>query len=355
MKKGRSLKDLAAELERRGESKRDFFLQTTAVKLHTVANGSSLSTLSIDAVDHEPFTVTEHTHRQIGQRLKIHANFYDRLRSKHPDLLDHTVNTLFEREPERRMIRTLDGNARAFLSDRYRRIDDLDVARAALPILAEQDDMRIESCEVTDRKLYLKAIFPKTQLEVRRGDPVQAGLMISNGEIGDAAFQVQPLVYRLVCDNGMIAADHAMKRYHVGKQAGGGEDAYEFFRDETLQADDRAILMKMQDVIRAVLKMDTFRLIVDRLQQATARSIEGDPVKAVEELSNRFNFRNEEQGSVLRHLVEGGDLSAWGVTNAITRTAHDVDSYDRATELEKFGGQVIELEPKDWKGSAEAA
>lgn len=43
------------------------------------------------------------------------------------------------------------------------------------------------------------------------------------------------------------------------------------------------------------------------------------------------------------------------VPNAITRMSSDVESYDRATDLERVGAQVIELPRDDWKVLAEAA
>ena len=62
-----------------------------------------------------------------------------------------------------------------------------------------------------------------------------------------------------------------------------------------------------------------------------------------------------EQGSVLRHLIDGGDLTQWGLSNAVTRHSQDVDSYDRATELERMGGQIVELNPSQWNTIAEEA
>ncbi len=56
-----------------------------------------------------------------------------------------------------------------------------------------------------------------------------------------------------------------------------------------------------------------------------------------------------ENGSVLQHLYRGGDLSAWGLANAVTRTAEDTADYDRATEFEATGRPVTELGPTDWK------
>ena len=55
---------------------------------------------------------------------------------------------------------------------------------------------------------------------------------------------------------------------------------------------------------------------------------------------------------MLKHLIQGGDLSAWGLGNAVTRAAQDVASYDRATEMESIGGKVIELSPAEWRTMA---
>jgi len=72
---------------------------------------------------------------------------------KHPDVLASTVNALFQREPDQRMIRTLDGRVRAFLSDRYRPLDNDELAEVVFPTLANLD-VEILSCEITERRLY---------------------------------------------------------------------------------------------------------------------------------------------------------------------------------------------------------
>jgi hypothetical protein len=80
-----------------------------------------------------------------------------------------------------------------------------------------------------------------------------------------------------------------------------------------------------------------------------------DVAKAVEVLGNRLSLTQDEQSSVLRHLIEGGDLSQYGLINAVTRTAEDAKSYDRATELEMAGAVVLDLKPTEWRDLALAA
>ena len=51
---------------------------------------------------------------------------------------------------------------------------------------------------------------------------------------------------------------------------------------------------------------------------------------------------------MLGYLIEGGDLTRYGLSNAVTRYSQDVEDYDRASWLEELGGEVIALPPNDW-------
>jgi hypothetical protein len=82
--------------------------------------------------------------------------------------------------------------------------------------------------------------------------------------------------------------------------------------------------------------------------------IEGDVPAAVEVLAKTLSLRQDEKSLVLRHLIEGGEFSRFGLMNAVTRTAEDVESYDRATELEALGGAVVDLSSQDWQVIATA-
>ena len=116
------------------------------------------------------------------------------------------------------MIRSMDyGNgrmARALLSDRYRRIDNMEIASAVLPLFAGQADMQVMSCEVTENRMYLKIVNKRLETDVVPGDTVQGGVIIPNSEVGLGAVSVQPLLYRLVCTNGMVVNDLGERRTH---------------------------------------------------------------------------------------------------------------------------------------------
>jgi hypothetical protein len=104
-------------------------------------------------------------------------------------------------------------------------------------------------------------------------------------------------------------------------------------------ADDREFILKVADAVSAVLDPARFNARLDQYREASERVITADPVRVVEATARRVVLAQGEKSSVLHHLIWGGDLSAWGLANAVTRTAEDVPDYDRATELEAAGGR----------------
>jgi hypothetical protein len=349
MKTGLSLSELASEIERQANTKRDFIAPARELAMEAEPTG-----LAVRVNGHGSFGVNETAHAQFAERLSIPKTYYDRMLTQAPELLTSNVNHWLQAQPDRKMVRTLDGNIRAFLSDRYRPLDNFDLAECVLPAIL-QNNCRVESSALTERRLYIKAVTERLQADIKVGDTVQAGIVISNSEIGLGSIKVEPMIYRLVCSNGMISADHSMRKYHVGRNAGEGSLAEEFFKDATRRADDKAFWMKVRDVVEGSFREDVFNRLVDGMRDATQKQITGDPVKVVEVAQKHFGFTDSERGGILTHLIKGGDLSQYGLLNAVTRASQDVPDYDRATELERAGGQVIELSSKDWKAIAEAA
>lgn len=350
MKTGRSLQDLAAEIERQNSAKRDFIADTRSTRV--VA--SSGSDLSVGIGDKELARVLPTAQAQLHSWSKVPHVYGKRLLECAPEVYTQMMNHWLHNGPDNggagsRMFRTLDGNLRAFLSDSYRPLDNFDLCQAILPSIAEFG-CRIVSCEVTDRRLYLKAVNERVQADIKVGDAVQAGVVISNSEIGHGSLQIAPMVYRLVCSNGMISQDNKLRKYHVGSKAKGEESVWELLEDETREKTDEALWMQIRDVTRSSLSEALFNQQVDKLREATEAKIE-DPQKVpevVELAAKRYGLNEDDSKGILGHLISGGDLSKYGLLNAVTRHSQDVEDYDKATELEELGGKILELNAREW-------
>ena len=349
MKAGLSLEEMAAEITRQRSLKEDYLVDTRNLQMEPHSGQVYLHIFDGKAEPVEPMQVNPIAHRQLGAHLRIPASYYDRMLEEDPRLLAQNVNTWLKKSPSRRMLRTMGGTARAFLSDRYRRLDNFEIASAVLPIIGQMQDARFESCQVTDSMMYLKVVNTRLEAEVSPGDIVQAGMIISNSEVGTGAVNVQPLVYRLGCSNGMIVNDAQTRRNHVGR-VNKLEEAYRLYSDKTLEADDKAFLMKLQDTVKAAVEEARFARVVDLMKTASkAEMTTGDIPGTVRMASREFRITESEEKGVLQHLIEGKDLSLYGLSNAVTRYSQDVENYDRATELESIGYDILSMPAGTWR------
>lgn len=348
MKFGKTLVEFAQELTRQMEAKKDYLVDTRKMTFDYGNDGGMLSLINDQTHTTTILGVNDIAHTQIGTALGIPKVYYDKMRKENPELLSQNVNSWFQKDPKERMIRTLDNDVRAFLSKQYRRIDNYPIAMTVLPIIADMQEARIESCELTDRKMYIKVVNPRLTAEVVPGDIVQSGIIISNSEVGAGSVEIQPLVYRLVCSNGMVVNDTSTKRRHVGRGNVASED-FTLYSDETLKLDDNAFLAKVRDTVKAIADQTRFDRVVDMMRQAKDAKIATTNIPAMVELAGTdFGFNKAEGQGILDHLIRGGDLTLYGMANAVTRFAQDVDSYDRSTELESVGYDILGMSPTKW-------
>ena len=245
MKAGRPLAQVLQELQRQNEAKRDFVAPSKAFGLEE--DGHSFFIMDSRRNEKNVFGTTSLFHRQVAAAPSIPQKYYDLMAERKPALLAENVNTWFADKENSYMIRTMDYGegqvARALLSDRYRRIDNLEIAQAVLPFLAGRDEIEIVSSEVTQDKLYIQFVNKRVEGEVKPGDIIQAGGIISNSEVGLGAVAVKPLLYRLVCSNGAICDDFATRKTHIGRAVKGLEDSFAAYSEEAMQAEDAAFLL----------------------------------------------------------------------------------------------------------------
>src|SRR4051812_12865989 len=166
MRQGRTLQELASEIQRQKFSKRDFLAPAALLKVRSGDSAEKAGDLNLDIQTgpgvYAPFRPTETFHDQLAEYLKIPRDYYRRMAAEAPELLAESANTWLGRKDskDKRLVRTLDGTARAFLSDTFRPLDNFDLADTVLPILVK-NDFKVESCEVTDKRMYLKVVTPR--------------------------------------------------------------------------------------------------------------------------------------------------------------------------------------------------
>ena len=170
MKTGRNLQEVLVELDRQNKAKQDFNSPAQGMRLREDGRTFELNHLTTDR--QMTFGTTALFHRQVASALGIPAKYYDLMQSQKPELLAENVNAWFADKPGSYMVRSMDYGAgqvaRALLSERYRRIDNMEIATSVLPLFAGNDQYEVMSCEVTENRLYLKVVNHRLEMEVRK-------------------------------------------------------------------------------------------------------------------------------------------------------------------------------------------
>lgn len=394
MKKGMTIEELLTEVQRQSASKKDYVASTAndvrmvpmagfpngvAVVLqkgqdHSTSAGEVPTT--VERLNGPPIAergfpmlerleITEHAHRQIAGRLQVPWKFYDRLLHDHPDMVIDNVNKLFEREPGTRLLRTMDGKLRAFLSNRYKRIDNDSVLGSALPAIVKGDlETVLLSSQVTDRNLYVKVLLTGEEMKqeigkTRDGTPdiVQPGFILKNSEIGTGSLSLSAFFFRSFCHNGCVFGKtdaFEFRRTHLGGTLIEGAN-FEVLSDKSKQLEDETILSQVTDVMHAIATPEFVNQMGDKLRSLKEGTTIANPVPAIEVLAKEHNLTQGESAQVLQNLMEDRDYSRWGLVNAVTKVANieEVD-YDRASDIELLGSRLIDITNAQWKNICEA-
>ena len=115
----------------------------------------------------------------------------------------------------------------------------------------------------------------------------------------------------------------------------------------------RALIMNPKLIIAdeciSALDVSIQAQVVNLMKDAKdVRMNTADVPGVVKLVSRDFHITEEESSGVLQRLIEGNDLTLYGLSNAVTRHSQDVEDYDRATALEGIGYNILSMPARQW-------
>ena len=348
MKQGvtKSITELMTELKTREAQNKDYLLPTKRIRLKSHVGGSILEVKDYDGNVLSLF-MKDTAHQQMAAKLHIPTAYYYRMLNEDPELLDTNVNTWLG-QGEEILLRTHKDEARAILSKRYRLLDNLEVLEKIYPVLQNMlsDDCHIESCNVTDTHMFLKVVSERLKGDIHVGDTVQAGFVISNSEVGRGSFRIEPMVFRLVCTNGLIAPFHMDGnhiKYHKGRKLYVYSESYEVNVDEIKTADNEPYFNQVrQELLNIANNNAYFTRQIEAMRRARDVLLSDVTAEAlIKVIGKELLLTKTEQDVVKKHYLANADHSQYGLLNAVTRASQDIQDYNRATELERIGGDIL--------------
>jgi hypothetical protein len=309
------------------------------------------------------YTPTRTCDEGLADKLGIPTAYLRQLREQRPGLYDANVNGWLDGDPRKFLIRCLrptdgtePGAARAFLSDGYKRIDNLDVLLAALDGVRQAGvPVEVDGCDLTDRRMYVRVVCeqvralapallagyrsPFTGAAGADNPVVFAGFVITNSETGCGAFTLTPRLVAQVCRNGMTITRDAVRSVHHGERL---DEGVVTWSGNTLDKTLALITARTTDAVTTFLEPGYLHQVVRAIGAQAGHPLQ-DPQDAVAVVSQRLRFSEAQQADIMNHFIRGGDLTAGGVMHAVTSAAQVQGDADTAHEMEASGLRALEI------------
>jgi hypothetical protein len=362
-----TLADLARLLREQQARKADIVAPATAIRAYgaQLVIDDTVPELGPDGVTSTAgsYSPTEVCDQGIADKLGIPAAYLRRMRELKPDLYDVNVNGWLDGDDRRFLLRCLapgsssgGGVARAFLSDGYKIIDNLDVLMAALDGVRNSGfPVEIDGCDLTERRMHVRVVCeqvrvlapallagyrsPFTGASGADNPVVFAGFVITNSETGCGAFTLTPRLVVQVCRNGMTITRDALRAVHLGERLDEGVVTWSGnTKDKTLAL----ITAKTTDAVATFLDHSYAERVVRAVEKDAGRPVD-DPQEAVRIVSQRLRFTDAQQNDILTHFIRAADVTAGGVMHAVASAAQTQGDADTAHEMESVALRALEV------------
>lgn len=372
-----TLEQLVGELDRQVESRLDVVADSRALTLDLRDGNLFLvpgNAQTREWLPREGMMIRDKVIPQLCERLTpgVPTKFFRKLVETRDNRALELANGLLADCGKKRLVRTLDGQVRAFLSNSYRVIDNYDIAVTALDTAREQGADVLEASlsdtrmhlKLINRNLweaiddvrqnapsskwytgglgdqgYLKRVAARTDGDLPGGPgTVHPVVTVSNSETGHGTFHVRIGILQAICFN-LATVEKVAKEIHLG---GAIEEG--IYSDETISLDSQAVMLKARDSVRAAFQPETFARIV-----ALANEAQADPIKNTTEAVNHLvknaslseEAKNDILGHFLRDYTPDGHATRYGLAQAVARHAQTYTGADEADDIESLSGQLI--------------
>jgi len=360
-----SLTQLMQQVQDQAARKADFLTPTNDLQKITFAE-TNRPALVIEAKGGEPTRLLEINSvafQQLAAHCDIETRTARRLQDHYPAEFDTLINAHFQKEPKRKMLRTFldtdetNGTARALLSDRFKTYDNNDMLQTVLPSIMENDSqLQVVQANISESKLYMRfKSLVHTGAGANVADVMCNGVGFSNSETGQGSVTAYQLFWTLACLNGM-QTENKTRSSHITSAR--DSDDWGLLSGEAQEADNRALNLKLRDLVEAYSSREMFDKVLEKMKAAAADTIEGEYSVAdtVQNLGTVMRLTKKETSNVLDGLMstigQAGyenhrPLSRATLINAVTAVANTSD-IDHADDWQKRGGQLLEMSARDW-------
>lgn len=262
------------------------------------------------------------------------------------ELLAHNLDEIYSHRPKgtKYLVRSVNDQARGFLSANYRRIDSRPVIEAFMGACQEYGAVLLDGI-ATDTRVAVKAMLPMV-FEPVPNEVTCFGMQFENSDFGVGALYCRPFMWRLWCTNRATLED-AIAQIHLGKRM----TNLEVFSEETIRLDLETHISAVKDVTRRYLSPEKIAEMCATIKTADENEVEWKDVNR-----NLLNHLTKEEQKEAQEMFESDKVeietlpqakSEWRLSNIFSYLAGKSEDADRKMELERVAGRIIDTTAKE--------
>lgn len=261
---------------------------------------------------------------QFCQRYDVPSRYMQKciLKGEENLAVENLNHWIKKAKPEKEnLVRLYDNRIRAYRSDEYSIMDNLEVINNLHKSIYKKSDQNylVERYALNQEKFNLRLVREE-QININ-GEILHVGLRLKNSEIGFHKLQLELLVYKSICSNGMIFG------------GGSGSYSHKHLGDNS---DMRANFNRFIEYIPNSLEN-----IKNLVENSMDKKLTGERIQLViDRFCNNFKIEDEEEKEKLYALPGNYGNNLWGVTNAITEYAQKF-SPDTQESIELYASNLI--------------
>jgi hypothetical protein len=236
---------------------------------------------------------------------------------------------------QRMLARSVNGQLRGWLSDKYRRLDSRPLIDA-LAVEAQAVGAIPVDGTATETRCALKVILP-TILEPVPGEFLVLGCEWSNSDYGNGTHSIRGFALRVACLNGMTR-ENMLRQVHIG----GRLDETIEFSDRTYRLDTATSVSALRDTVRGALGPKGVESILSNIRSAHERTFSAKELAGVVgKATDKKTAKSIEDAYGSEDVINlPAGQTAWRASNAISWIARNTTDAEKRLDLERLAGSV---------------
>ncbi|CAG1021096.1 hypothetical protein DOJK_00776 [Patescibacteria group bacterium] len=331
-----NLADLKESVQYRKNSSLENIVFLHSLKIVPVKDSISLT------YDGQNLDMTNWSFGQLCQLAGAPASY---LRTLSPGLVSQNLNYALPKTRESaKVLLTANGHLeiRAFTSESYGRIWDIDVVRAVEGLCesnpswhnppaykrtgTDGTEMENAGLYASDRDVFLFLVDEDHQIEVN-GERLSRGFFVWNSEVGKSSFGLTTFLYRYVCGNHIVWGAQEVKEIRIRHSLNAPSKAFS------------EIIPALRKYVESSSGYET-KVIKKAMEYRPARDKEG----TIEWLQ-RNGFTKVVSENAYNYAVreEGNATSLWNIVQGLSAMARDKKHVDVRVDMERQAGRLLNI------------